>query len=433
MEVSDAQAPKAEAPETQAPQSLWRLSRFRNLWLAQTVSVLGTQVTVLAFPLVALLLKASALDIGLLSAVEFLPVLLFGLPAGAWVERLPRRRVMLVMDAVRTVAMVSVPIAYAAGVLTLPLLFVVAFIIGLGTLFFDIAQMSYLPALVADSQLAEGNAKLEGSRSFGQLSGPTVGGFLIQLFSAPIAVLVDALSYAASFVLLLFVRGRDNAAAPTDEGRGLGKEIAEGVRFVVRHPLLRPLAMCDATANFAFAAMLALQVFYAARVLHLGSAVIGTVLGVGNAGGLIGAVVCGALSRRLAPGVLLMGSIVVFTVGAVLLPLSHGAVVFGAGLFLVWVGVVIYNITTLTMRQLITPERLLSRMNATLRFIEWSTLPLGAALGGVLVAPLGVRGVLWGVAVICGLSILPPLLSPVSRLKSTPTAEAVADVSEGAA
>ena len=407
-------------------ESLWRLPRFRNLWLAQTVSLLGTQVTLLAFPFVALLLHGTALEVSLLASVEFLPILLFGLPAGAWVERLPLRRVMLVADAVRALALAVVPIAWVSGGLTLALLYAVAFVIGFGTLFFDVAQMSYLPATVTEDRLADGNAKLEGSRSFAQLGGPSAAGFMMQLISAPTAVLVNAVTYAGSFAFLLSV---PEAERPVEEQphepQGLRGEIGEGVRFVVGHRLLRPLALCDGLANLAFAAVLALQVFYGARTLHLGSGVIGVVLAVGNLGGLVGAVACGPLTRRVAPGLQLIGSIVVCAIGAALLPLAHGAVGFGAGLFVVYVGVVIYNVNSVTLRQMVTPARLMGRMNATLRFIEWGTIPVGSALGGVLVSPLGMRGVLWLAAGICAVAVVPPLLSPVRSLQApAETAEA---------
>nr|BFE52076.1 MFS transporter [Saccharothrix mutabilis subsp. capreolus] len=399
--------------------TVMRLLGFRNLFYAQTLSLLGTQITLLALPLAALLLlDASAAQVGLLAAAEYAPILLFGLPAGAWVERMKKRPVLLVSDAARAVALGVVPIAYVLDVLTLPLLFVVAFVVGLGTLFFDVAQMSYLPMLLSEEQLADGNAKLEGSRSFAQLAGPSAGGALVQLVTAPVAILVDALSYVGSFVLLLFVKGRDTATPPA-ERQGLGREIAEGVRFVVRHPVLRPLALADAAANFAFAAVLALQVVFAADDLHLGATAIGIVLAVGNAGGLVGAVLSGRLSDRVPAGPLLIGSIALFTIGAALLPLAGDAWTFGLGLFVVYLGVVVYNVVSVTMRQLATPERLMGRMNATLRFIEWGTLPLGAVVGGLLVAPLGIRTVLWLAAGVCALSVLPPLLSPVRSLKNT--------------
>lgn len=405
-----------------AATSLWRHAGFRNLWLAQTFSLLGTQVTLLAFPLLALLLlDASALGVSMLYAVEFVPILLLGLPAGAWVERMHKRPVLLVADGARAVALLLVPIAYLFDVLSLPLLFAVAFVVGLGTLFFDVAQGSYLPAIVAHDQLADANAKIEVSRSASQLAGPTAGGVLVQFLTAPVAILLDALSYLASFVLLLFIKGRD-ISTPAEDRQGLRKEIGEGLRFVVSHPLLRPLALCDAAANLAFAAVLALQVVFAAEDLHLSATVIGVVLAVGNAGGLVGALASGPLSNQFPPGPLLIGSILLFGAGAALLPLSTGAIGFGAGLFVVYLGVVIYNVVGTTLRQLATPERLLGRTNATLRFIEWGTLPLGAAIGGLLVAPLGLRTVLWLAAAVCVLSVVPPLFSPIRTLMSNPTA-----------
>lgn len=405
---------------------LWRHAGFRNLWLAQTFSLLGTQVTLLAFPLLALLLlDASALEVSMLFAVEFLPILLLGLPAGAWVERMRKRPVLLVADGARAVALAAVPVAWALDLLTLPLLFAVAFVVGLGTLFFDVAQASYLPVIVPEDQLADANAKIEVSRSASQLAGPSAGGALVQFLTAPVAILLDALSYLASFVLLLFIKGRD-IATPAEDRQGLNREIAEGLRFVVSHPLIRPLALCDAAANLAFAAVLALQVVFAADDLHMSATAIGVALAVGNAGGLVGALLSGPLSTRFPPGPLLIASILLFSAGAALLPMSTGAVGFGAGLFVVYLGVVVYNVVGTTLRQLATPERLLGRMNATLRFIEWGTLPLGAALGGLLVAPLGLRTVLWIAAGVCVLSVLPPLFSPVRTLTSNPVPEQVA-------
>jgi MFS family permease len=394
---------------------LWRVSGFRNLWLAQTTSLLGSQVTLLAFPLLALLtLHASALQVSVLWAMEFLPVVLLGLPAGAWVERLRHRPVLIVADIVRGLATASIPIAYALGGLSMVHLYAVAFVVGLGTLFFDVAHLSYLPSLIREDQLADGNAKLEGSRSFAQLAGPSLGGILVQALTAPAAVVADAVSYGFSAMFLLFIRDHRKAPAPTE--RRLRGEIGEGIRFVASHPLLRPLALCTAIANLAFAAVLALQVIYAQRTLHLSPTAIGIVLAVGNAGGLVGAFLSGPLSRRFASGVVIIGSVAVFSVGAVLLPLSTGAVGLGLGLFTVYVGVVIYNVAQVTLRQTITPEGLLSRTNATLRFVEWGTLPIGAAVGGILVGPAGLRGALWIAAIVNAVSIIPPLLSPVRRL-----------------
>jgi hypothetical protein len=189
------------------PKSLWRSAGFRNLWVAQSVSLVGSQVTLLAFPLLALLvLHSSASQVSDLWAVEYLPVLLLGLPAGTWIERMRRRPVLIASDIVRGVATASIPVAYWLGVLGLGQLYVVAFVIGLGTLFSDVGQLSYLPSLIDADQLGDGNARLEGSRSVAQFAGPGIGGILVQIFTAPVAIVVDAVSYAVSALLLAGIR-----------------------------------------------------------------------------------------------------------------------------------------------------------------------------------------------------------------------------------
>ncbi|MBO2447076.1 MFS transporter [Actinomadura barringtoniae] len=409
------------------PESLWRNGAFRNLWLAHSVSLVGTHVTMLAFPMAALLLHASALEVSLLAAVEFLPVLLLGLPAGAWVERLPLRPVLIITDLVRAAALVTVPVAYALDLLTMPLLYVVAFAIGLGTLFFDVAQLSLLPGLVEEEQLTSGNAKLETSRSVAQLAGPAVGGVLVQALTAPVALAMDVLSYLASAVFLLRVPATTTEAIvenpePATKNEGLRAEIGEGLRFVFGHRLLRPIVLCAGAAELAFAAVLALQVVYAVNVLHLSAGVVGAALAIGNAGGLLGAMLSTPAVERFGPGRALIGSVAVFAAGALMIPMAGGAVGFGAGLFVVYLGVVLFNVVQTTLCQMATPARLLGRMNATLRFITWGTVPLGAALGGLLVAPLGLRGVLWLAGAITVVSIVPPLFSPVRALMSYPSA-----------
>lgn len=413
-----------QSPPSRPKISIWRIAEFRNLWLAQSVSLLGTQVTLVAFPLLALLaLHASALQVSLLATAEFLPALLLGLPAGAWVERMRRRPVLITADVVRAVAVASVPIAGLLHVLSLGLLYVVAFIVGLGTLFFDVAQLSYLPALVDEDRLADGNAKLESSRSLAQLAGPSVGGFLVQLFTASAAIAANVATYLVSALLLGFVRGTAGEPEPIEQ-LGLRKEIGDGIRFVFAHPVIRPLALAACAADLAFAAILALQVLYGAQTLHLSPGAIGIVLAVGNAGGLLGAWLSGPIVRRLGAGGSVLTSIALFTIGAAILPLATGAIGFGIGLFVVYVGVVVFNIQQVTLCQTLTPTRLLGRMNATLRFITWGMVPLGATIGGVLVGPLGLRGVLWAAAAVCAVSLVAPLFSP---LRST-TAELTSEV-----
>ncbi|MCO1656975.1 MFS transporter [Pseudonocardia humida] len=215
--------------------SLWNVADFRDLWLSQTVSLVGTGITLLALPLVSLfLLDASPFEISLLWAVEYLPILLVGLPAGAWVERLPLRLVMVVADVGRALALLVVPLAVWLDVLSMPLMYAVAFWIGLGTLFFDVAQLSILPELVEERRLVDANGKLEVSRSLAQVGGPGIGGVLVQLLTGPLALLADAVTYLTSAYFVLRIRKPPRRDRPV-ERMDLRREIREGIRFVFGH------------------------------------------------------------------------------------------------------------------------------------------------------------------------------------------------------
>ncbi|WP_433559451.1 MFS transporter [Pseudonocardia xinjiangensis] len=397
--------------------SLWGAADYRNLWMSQTVSLFGTGITLLALPLVALFaLDASPLEIGLLWAVEYLPILLIGLPAGVWVGRLPLRAVMIGADLLRAVALLAVPIALALDVLSMPLLYVVTFLIGLGTLFYDVAQLSILPALVAEDRLVDANGKLELSRSVSQIGGPAVGGFMVQLLTAPLAVLADVVTYLSSAYYVLRIR----KPAPVDrpvEKTSLSRDIREGVRFVFGHPLMRPLLLCATLAELASAIILALQVVYAAEVLVMGPVVIGVALAVGNGGGVLGALVAEPFARRFGTGTAFMVSIVLFTAGSAILPMSIGPVTFAIGMFVAYLGAFIFNVLQVSLCQAVTPPHLLGRMNSVFRFATWGVIPLGAAGGGLLVEYIGLPGVFWLAAGLNALSFLPPLFSTIPKLR----------------
>ncbi|WP_164386750.1 MFS transporter [Streptomyces sp. OM5714] len=397
--------------------SLWGAADYRNLWMSQTTSLFGTGITLLALPLVALLrLDASPFEIGVLGAVEYLPILLVGLPAGVWVERLPLRAVMVGADAVRAVALLAVPIALALDVLTMPLLYVVAFLIGLGTLFYDVAQLSVLPALVAEDRLVDANGKLELSRSVAQIGSPAVGGLLVQLLTAPLSVLADAVTYLWSAYYVLRIRKSAPVDRPT-ERNSLREDIREGVRFVFGHPLMRPLLLCATLAELASAIILALQVVFAAEVLSLTPVVIGAALAAGNAGGVAGALVAEPLARRLGTGTAFMVAIVLFTAGSAILPMSVGPVTFALGLFVAYLGALVFNVLQVSLCQAVTPPHLLGRMNSVFRFATWGVIPLGAASGGLLVDSIGLRAVFWIAAGLNALAFLPPLWSAIPRLR----------------
>ncbi|TDD61600.1 MFS transporter [Kribbella antibiotica] len=397
--------------------SLWRERGFRDLWLSQTATLVGTNVTLLALPLVGLFfLDASAFEVGLLWAVEYLPIMLVGLPVGVWVERLPLRTVMVLADLGRAAALLVVPVALWLDVLSMPLLYGVTFVIGLGTLFFDVAQLSLLPALVEESRLVDANGKLELSRSVAQIGGPGLGGALIQWLTAPLALFADMVTYLASayFVLRLPKTPR---AIPTEEKLDLRREIVEGMRFVFGHSLIRPLLLCATLAELAFAAVLALQVVFASDELHLAPAMIGIALAVGNSGGVVGALLAEPLARKLGTGTAFMAAIVLFAGGSVILPLSRGVATFALGLFVIYLGAYIFNVLQVSLCQAVTPSNLLGRMNSVFRFATWGVIPIGAAVGGLLVDPIGLRNVFWIAAALNVLSFLPPLFSAIPKMR----------------
>jgi MFS family permease len=406
--------------------SLWRHRDFMRLWSAETISQLGTQVTMLALPLTAILvLHASPFEVGALSSIEFAPFLLIGLPAGVWVDRTRRRPILIAGDLGRALALGSIPLAAAFHVLTLPHLYVAAFVTGICTVFFDVAYQSFLPSLVARDQLIEGNAKLEISRSGAQLAGPGLAGVLVDAVTAPIAILADAISYLGSAAFVLSIRDREEhfAAPEEDERTTMRAEMMDGLRYVVRHPLLRSIAACTSISNLFSSMNAGILVLFAVRTLGLSPAAIGLALAVGNVGFLAGAVAADRIAGRLGLGRTIIAAIAIGEVGAFLVPLATPSTAFaalavGGGLF--GLGAVVYNVNQVGLRQAITPDRMLGRMNATMRFIVWGTLPIGALIGGALGGTIGLRATLWVAAIGGLLAIVPLMARPVRRLVRIP-------------
>ncbi len=425
MTVGDATA--SGRPQRARGGKLTGQPAFRRLWIGQSISELGSQVTTLALPLAAVLaLHASTFQVGLLTTAGFAAFLLVGLPAGAWVDRLRRRPVMIAADAVRAVALASIPVAYGLGVLTLGQLYVVTFVAGVATVFFDVAYMSYLPGLVGLDSLVDANGKLQATASLARVGGPSVAGFLVGTLGAPVAFLADAASFVVSVGSLAAIRHGEPPPERTGRRR-LRAEMAEGIAFVVREPILRMIAGCTSTWNLFSSAIYAITVVFLVRQVHLGAATIGLIMSAGAVGGLIGGLSASLLRRRLGSARIIWVSAVVTAPFALLIPLTYpGArlACFGVATFVTSFGSVVYNVSQASFRQLLCPPRLLGRMNATVRFIVWGTLPLGGLLGGTLGGWLGNRGAIWVCA--AGVTLAPAwlLLSPLLRLRDTPEAAA---------
>ena len=392
----------AGAPQPGAP-SLLHHQDFVRLWTGETISQVGSQVSALAIPFVAIdILRASTFEVALLGVIDFLPFLLIGLPAGVWVDRLRRRPVMIVGDVGRAIALTTIPIAFLLGALTILQLYVVGFVVGVLTVFFDVAYQSYLPSLVARDQIQEGNAKLEISRAGAAVVGPGLAGVLVGVLRAPLAVALDALSFLGSALFLFLIRRSEpepdvhrEAGKP---GPGMRREMAEGLRYVLGHEYLRNIAACTATANLFGNVATSVILVFAVRELGMTAGTIGVAFSIGATGALAGALLANRVSTRLGVG----PTIILFAGvgGLALLPLalapagtSIPVLVALAALsgFVGGFAMVVYNVAQVSLRQAITLARMQGRMNATMRWFVWGTIPIGGILGGVLGTLLGVR------------------------------------------
>jgi MFS family permease len=403
---------------------LWGDGDFLRLWSAQTISQFGSQVSALALPFVAIVvLKATAFQVASLSAVQFFPFVLFTLPAGVWVDRLRRRPLMIVADWGRAVVIASVPGAYAAGVLSLVQLYVVGFLAGCLTVFFDVAYQSYLPSLVSREQLSEANTKLEFSRAAAQVSCPGLAGILVSAVRAPFAVLVDAVSFAASALLATSIRHVEPPRVMVEEPRPrMRAEIMEGLRYTVRNPLLRAFVLQIGMSNFFINMAGSLLVVYAVRDLHLSAAEVGLVYSLGNSGLLLGAPLAGRLADRFGVGPTLFWG--AFVTGSSYLlvavaPRSLAMPLLALGQFLWSGGAILYFVNGISLIQTITPDALLGRVNASRRFAVWGVIPAGQLLAGVIAARFGIHAAVWAGAVGGSLSILPLVFSPLRAIHTT--------------
>jgi MFS family permease len=401
---------------------------FRLLWLGDTVSQAGTAITALALPLAAVTtLHATPFEVGVLVAAEYVAFLLLGLPAGAWIDRLRRRPVLIASDLARAAVLATIPLAAALDVLTLGQLYVVAFVVGVFTVFFDVSYQSYLPALVEHGDLVEGNAKLQASQTVAQVASPGVGGALVQALTAPFALLADAISFVVSALCLRAIRTQEPPLEPVEQPR-LGREIAEGLRYVFGHPILRVLAASTAAVNLFTGAQIALIIVFLVRTLDLRAGAIGVLASIGAVGGLVGAMATSRLARGLGTARVIWLSLTVGALGGLLIPLARpglGLGLYVVGDFVFALATVVYNVTQVSFRQALCPPRLLGRMNATMRVLAWGTLPLGGLAGGALGNALGPRGALWvAMAGVCAGPVT-LLASPLRRMRDLPETEEV--------
>jgi len=405
---------------------LWSHSDFLKLWTGQTISEFGSQVSGLAIPwLAAVSLHATPFEFSILGVLGFLPFMLFALPAGVWVDRLRRRPILIAGDAARAVLLAYIPIAWAIGILDIWQLMVLQFLIGIFTVFFDVAYQSYLPSLVDRNQLVEGNSKLQTTVSAAQIGGPGLAGVLIGVLTAPYAVALDAASFVISTLFMIPIRAQETlpereAGAPKPK---MLPELKEGVAYVVRHPHLKWIAMCTGSSNFFGQVAFSIGLLYMARTLHVSSFWAGVVFAGFGVGSIAGALVTTRFQKAVGVGNAIWMPAVLFSLGGLAFPLapkSFPIPVLLVGTLAFGFGGMAYNITQVSLRQAITPERIQGRMNATMRWIVWGTIPLGALAGGAIATAYSLRSALW-VGAIGGLfTFLPVLLSSVRSIREMP-------------
>ena len=407
--------------------SVVRNPRFVRLWTAETISQFGTQVSLIAIPLIgAVVLKVPADQFALLGFFEFLPFVLVSLPAGVWVDRLRRRPILIGGDLIRVLSLLSIPIAYELHALSIWQLYIVGFVNGVATVFFDVAYQSYLPSLVERDQIAEGNSKLEISRAAAQIVGPGIGGILVAAVTAPVAVVADAVSFVVSAVTIFFIRQAEPPIVPQPKGQrpSMAREAREGLAYVAGSRYLRMIAGSTGTSNLFGNVLYSILILYMVNVLLMGPEQIGFVFGAGSVGPLLGAVVANGVARRIGVGRTIVASAFLSGPSTLLVavaPRSQAAIP-----FLVASGVVggfgsmVYNINQVSFRQAITPPRMQGRMNATMRFVVWGTIPLGQILGGQIAARTTLSTAIWVGAIGSFLAFLFVLFSPVRSLRIIP-------------
>ena len=405
-----------------------RETAFRRFWIGQSVSFLGSQVTSLALPLTAvILLQASPDQMGILTAAGFVPFLIVGLLAGVWVDRMRRRTILVASDLVSAVAVVAIPVAAATGRLGMPLLYVVGFVLGFVAVISTVAYQAFMPSLVGRDRLVEASSRMEVANSVSSIVGPGLGGFLVQVLTAPIALVADALSFLFSAALVGSIQVDEPPPIPIAERASVRGQIAEGLRLVVATPVLRALASCGAIHNFFSRMIDALFVLYAVKELGLGPVELGLVFAAGGPGALLGAVAVGWLGRRVGVGPTIVWMQVLTGVSRLLIPLAGGPawlvlLVLGGSEFLLGFVRTAFNVTQVSLRLAMTADRLHGRVNATIRFLMWCVTPFGALAGGLIATTaLGLRGTLLMAGIGVFVAFVPLLAQPLRTVRTIPT------------
>ncbi|MBZ0293208.1 MAG: MFS transporter [Anaerolineae bacterium] len=403
---------------------LWRNPDFMKLWFGQTVSEFGSRITRDVVPLIAVIvLAATPAQMGILTVAGSIPILLFSLFAGVWVDRVRRRPVMIAADVLRLLVLTSIPLAALSGHLSMALLYVVTALVVLLTMIFEIAYRALLPTLIERKDLVEGNSKLAVTDSLAEIGGPAIAGVLVQAVGAPIAIVFDAISFVFSSLSLLWIRRPEPAPVSTPEGRDTLREMIAGWRFIMQEPMLRALLVGMGIRVFFGSFFGVLYSLYAIRYLGLSPAQLGLVIGSGGIGALLGSLLAGFVARRVGLGRVLSLSLMLGGGINLIIPLAGGPPLLAMMMLIagqivgdaVWS---VYTINEISLRQSLVPDHLLGRVNASVGFVAEGIAPIGALIGGTLATAIGTRETLFIACAGIFIGTLWVVFSPVRHLQS---------------
>jgi len=419
--------PRPTEPRTTDPETLWHNPDFMKFWSGEALSLFGTQVTNLALPLTAVMIfNASPQQVGLLRFLQLVPYLFLALVFGVWVDRSRRKPIMLLANVSRMVLIALVPVLSHFHALSITGLLVIACVVGIFSVLFDVSWMSFVPALVRDAKhYIEANQKLGVTQSTTDVAGPGVAGVLIGWLTAPTALVVDAASYLASLASLLWIRTPEPAPPPPAGNRHLGRELADGVRWVFGDRILRPLALVAPFTNFSLTCVWTLFLLYGVRDKGLSPATVGLIFSASSVGGLVGAIISKALIRRFRIGVLYGASLSGIFAGPLLIPLANGSrpmliATFILSFLITYLGLGVAGVVMISLRQTCTPQSLMGRMTAAFRTLLFGGGALGGLSAGLIGGAMGLRAGLTLVAVCSAGMLVPIALSPVVRLRAMP-------------
>jgi len=401
-------------------------NNFRLLWYGQTISLFGSQISMIAIPLTAVtILHANAFQMGVLQTLHSLPFFLFSLFVGVWLDRAKRKPFLLYTNLLSFVLLLAIPLLYFSDLLTIHHLYIIVFLTATAGMVFELAYLSYIPSIVTTNQLSLANSKLEASRSVSSIAGPSLAGGLIAMLSAPFAIVLDAISFLISAILIRFVKSNEEIS--TISNRNIFQSIKEGLSIILNEPLFKAITFSTAVLNFCGSAFGAVYILYLVNFLEMSPPFLGFILGLGSAGALIGSFITNKLLNSFGIGKTLLVSCVLILVGSIITPIipktlgpSSIFTLLSLGQLLSSTGSTVYFITQVSLRQSITPNHLLGRVNSSNRFISRGFMPVGAFVGGALGNWISVKLVLLLFGLGFFFSVLILLISPVAKLKQIP-------------